>query len=110
MMPADAATTPSDESEAPEVATVWKALSPSRCPGAVAMQLRLEQLRSPPPWGHAGLGAVSMQIALLFDGAFMSDGRLRDIDAVDVRRGRVRRLTAVEPRADRPGSMRRGAL
>jgi len=38
---------------------------------------------------------VSMQIALLFDGAFMSDGRLRDVDAGDLLRGAVRRLTGL---------------
>lgn len=36
---------------------------------------------------------VAMQIALLFDGAFMSDGRLRDIDAAGMLRTAVRRLT-----------------
>jgi hypothetical protein len=35
-----------------------------------------------------------MQIALLFDGAFTSDGRLRDIDASGMLRTAVRRLTA----------------
>jgi AcrR family transcriptional regulator len=43
-----------------------------------------------------GSETVSMQIALLFDGAFMSDGRLCDIDAAGVLRGAVRRLTGIE--------------
>jgi AcrR family transcriptional regulator len=37
---------------------------------------------------------VAMQIALLFDGAFTSDGRLREIDASGMLRTAVRRLTA----------------
>lgn len=46
---------------------------------------------------------VSMQIALLFDGAFMSDGRLRDIDGATMLRSAVRRLTGTEePPPPRP--------